>query len=233
MESTELKKILETLLFITDSPLGIKKLSAITEEREEIIRDHLASLCNDYENEKRPLQIRQIGGGWQMSTRPEYGQWVRKLYNNKMTARLTQAALETLCIVAYRQPLTRSEIEAIRGVDSSGPIDTLVQRRLIYISGRKEIPGRPMLYATTPEFLRQFGLASLKDLPKLETFSIDSSDMEVQGIAAQMADNALKDKNPAARIMPTPDENVQQLEMFPTENDKNDEENPAEEGDNA
>ena len=233
MESTELKKILETLLFITDSPLGIKKLSAITEEREEIIRDHLASLCKDYENERRPLQIRQIGGGWQMSTRPEYGQWVRKLYNNKMTARLTQAALETLCIVAYRQPLTRSEIEAIRGVDSSGPIDTLAQRRLIYISGRKEIPGRPMLYATTPEFLRQFGLASLKDLPKLETFSIDSSDMEVQGIAAQMADNALKDKNPAARIMPTPDETVQQLEMFPNENDKNDEENPAEEGDNA
>lgn len=188
MESPELKKILETLLFITETPLSIKKLSAITDEKEEIIKDHIISLCNDYEKENRTLQIRQAAGGWQMATRPEYGQWVRKLYSSKMTLRLTQAAMETLCIAAYKQPITKSEIEAVRGVDSGGTIETLLQRKLIAASGRKEVPGRPILYSTTQEFLRQFGLNSLKDLPKLNSFKLENMTEQAQMTAAEIAE---------------------------------------------
>ena len=214
MESPELKKILETLLFITDAPLSIKKLAGITEEKEEIIKDHIKSLQEDYEKSGSTFQIRQTAGGWQMATRAEYGIWVRKLYNTKMTVRLTQAALETLCIVAYKQPITKSEIEAVRGVDSSGPLDTLTQRKLIYVSGRKEIPGRPLLYATTQEFLRQFGLNTIKDLPKLETFAIENPAMSAQSAAVQMADNSIKQNNEIKDILPEqPD--AQQIELFP------------------
>lgn len=197
MESPELKKIIETLLFITDTPLSIKRLAAITEEKEEIIKDHLTIIKDSYDSSGNALQIRQVAGGWQMATRPQYGQWVRKLYSSKMTVRLTQAALETLCIVAYKQPITRAEIEAVRGVDSVGPLETLTQRRLITVTGRKEVAGRPLLYGTTQEFLRQFGLNSLKDLPKLETFNIENPALNAQSTAAELADEAIKEENAA------------------------------------
>ena len=194
MESVELKKILETLLFITDAPLSIKKLASITEEPEDIIKDHIESIRSGYDSSGHALQLRQAAGGWQMATRPEYASWVRKLYGTKMTVRLTQAALETLCIVAYKQPITRAEVEAVRGVDSAGPLDTLAQRRLITVAGRKEVPGRPLLYCTSPEFLRQFGLNSLKDLPKIETFNIDNPSLAAQSTAAELADEELNNE---------------------------------------
>lgn len=225
MESPELKKILETLLFITDSPLSIKKIANITEEKEEIIKDHIMSLQEDYERSGSTFQIRQTAGGWQMATRTEYSIWVRKLYNTKMTVRLTQAALETLCIVAYKQPITKSEIEAVRGVDSSGPLDTLTQRRLIYVSGRKEIPGRPLLYATTQEFLRQFGLNTIKDLPKLETFAIENPAMAAQGTAVQMADNSIRQKSETQDMHPE-QHDAQQIELFPDEKTEENINNP-------
>ncbi len=122
MEDAELKKVLETLLFITDAPLPVSRIAQLCEIRnKERIESALQELRKTYDDEGRTLQVMQVAGGWQLATRAEYGIWVRKLYHNKMTVRLTQAALETLCIIAYKQPLTRAEIEAIRGVEVIGP----------------------------------------------------------------------------------------------------------------
>jgi len=169
MDIKDLKKIIETLLFITDAPLDSAKLSGICGVGAEKIEEALGLLASGYEKSDGALQIVSVAGGWQMSTRPEFAVWVRRLYQNKITVRLTQAALETLCIIAYKQPVTRAELEAVRGVDTSGPLDTLLQRKLIEITGRRESLGRPMLYGTTPEFLRQFGLKGLSDLPRLDS----------------------------------------------------------------
>ena len=187
MEDAELKKVLETLLFITDAPLPVSRIAQLCEiKNKERLEGALAELRKTYDEEGRTFQIMQVAGGWQLATRPEYGIWVRKLYQNKMTVRLTQAALETLCIIAYKQPLTRAEIEAIRGVEVIGPLETLTQRRLITVVGRRESIGRPILYGTTSEFLRQFGLNSLDDLPKLESFNIDNMAAAAQSTAVEM-----------------------------------------------
>jgi segregation and condensation protein B len=144
----------------------------------------------------------QVAGGWQLATRPEYGLWVRKLYHNKMTVRLTQAALETLCIIAYKQPLTRAEIEAVRGVEVIGPLDTLTQRKLVTVVGRRESIGRPILYGTTSEFLRQFGLNSLDDMPKLESFNIDNMAAAAQSTAVELIE---QETEPVAEGAPPAD----------------------------
>ncbi len=187
MEDAELKKVLETLMFITDAPLPVSRIMQLCEIRnKERVENALAELRKSYDDEGRTLQVMQVAGGWQLATRPEYGLWVRKLYHNKMTVRLTQAALETLCIIAYKQPLTRAEIEAIRGVEVIGPLDTLSQRRLITVVGRRESIGRPILYGTTSEFLRQFGLNSLDSLPKLESFNIENMAAAAQSTAVEL-----------------------------------------------
>jgi len=176
MEEKELKKIIETLLFITDEPLSADKIAKICDIRDvKYVSEKLQELKYAYDMEGKALTIISVAGGWQMSTRPEYGIWVRKLYNSRLTLRLSNAALEVLSIIAFKQPITRAEIEAIRGVDSSGPIDTLIERKLITNIGRKETLGRPILYGTTDEFLKQFGLNSIKDLPNLD--SIISQDV--------------------------------------------------------
>jgi segregation and condensation protein B len=187
MEDAELKKVLETLLFITDAPLPVSRIAQLCEiKNKERLETALQELRKTYDGEGRALQVMQVAGGWQLATRPEHGLWVRKLFHNKMTVRLTQAALETLCIIAYKQPLTRAEIEAIRGVEVIGPLETLTQRRLITVVGRRESIGRPILYGTTSEFLRQFGLNSLDDLPKLETFNIENVAAAAQATAVEL-----------------------------------------------
>ncbi|HOW90107.1 MAG TPA: SMC-Scp complex subunit ScpB [Elusimicrobiales bacterium] len=169
MEETELRKALETLFFITDHPLPPERVAQLCEIKDlERVNNAIAELKGDLDRGGSALQLMQIAGGWQMATRPENSLWVRKLYHSKMTVRLSQAAIETLCIIAYRQPITRAEIESIRGVEVIGPLDTLSERKLITVVGRRETVGRPILYGTTGEFLRQFGLNSLDDLPKLE-----------------------------------------------------------------
>lgn len=189
MEDTELKKALETLLFIADHPLPVESLAQLCEvKKQERVKALLDELKAVYDVEERALQIMQVAGGWQMSTRPAYSLWVRKLYHNKMTVRLTQAALETLCIIAYKQPLTRAEIEAIRGVEVIGPLDTLTERRLITVIGRRETTGRPILYGTTTEFLRQFGLNTLSDLPKLKSFVVENPAASAQATALELVE---------------------------------------------
>ena len=169
MENESALKNLETMLFITDRPLSAEKLATVLEKDEAAVRDLLAQLQNSYLDSGRALQIVESGGGFQMATKPEYASYVRKLYRERMTVRLSVASLETLAIIAYRQPLTRAEIESIRGVEVIAALETLVERGLIKVDGRKETVGRPLLYSTTPEFLRFFGFNSLEDMPKLET----------------------------------------------------------------
>lgn len=174
MEDNELKKALETLLFITDHPLPLERLAQLCEIRkEERVAAALEDLKREYAETGRALQVMQVAGGYQLATLPEYSIWVRRLYNTRMTVRLSNAALETLCIIAYKQPITRAEVEAIRGVEVIGPLETLMERKLIAAVGRKETVGRPLLYGTTSEFLRQFGLNALDDLPKLDTMVVE------------------------------------------------------------
>ncbi|MFH1618963.1 MAG: SMC-Scp complex subunit ScpB [bacterium] len=170
MDREELKKIIETLLFITDHPLSPEKLCRLSGEKDaEAVSQALAAVKGDYAARNAGIQLNEVAGGFQLATRPEYGRVVRKLFHEKMTMRLSSAALETLAIVAYRQPLTRAEIESLRGVEVIAPLETLLERRLLKVVGRKETVGRPLLYGTTVEFLKQFGFNSLEDMPPLET----------------------------------------------------------------
>ncbi len=173
MEPNDTKKIIEALLFIAEQPVTSKMLEGLfdnavpREELENLIR----SLADDYAGRGGALEVRDIAGGWQLSTRPEFGPWIRKLFKDRLTYRLSPSAMETLSIIAYKQPITRNEIEEIRGVEVSGVMETLVERKLIKIAGRKETVGRPLLYATTSDFLRSFGLNKLEDLPSLDSLT--------------------------------------------------------------
>lgn len=170
LDRETLKKAVESLLFITDQPLSVEKLAKVTGEKDpDSVRVVLLELQTEYENRRSPVQILEIAEGYQMATRPEQAAWVRRLYQDRLTFRLSNAGLETLSIVAYRQPLTRAEIEDIRGVEVIAALETLLEKRLIRVVGRKEAIGRPLLYGTTPEFLRHFGLKSLEQLPELDS----------------------------------------------------------------
>ncbi|MDR0646649.1 MAG: SMC-Scp complex subunit ScpB [Elusimicrobiota bacterium] len=168
----DFKRIIETLLFITDRPLGVERISHVAEVNNlDLTREIIEELRGEYASGGRAIQILEIGGGFQLATKPEYGRWVRKLYNEKMSAKLSSAALETLAIIAYKQPITRAEIEAIRGVDIIAPLEKIMERGLVRIVGKKDTPGRPMVYGTTEEFLRIFGLNKMSELPDIASFS--------------------------------------------------------------
>jgi segregation and condensation protein B len=171
MDAAERKKVLELLLWISDHPLKVSDVRSLlgndspsAEELEAEIRAYGKEL----DEREAPMQLMEVADGFQVSSRPVYASWVRKLYKDKTTLRLSTSALETLSIVAYKQPMTRGEIEEIRGVEVTGVLETLLERKMVRIVGRKETLGRPLLYGTTPDFMRQFGLKSLDDLPKLE-----------------------------------------------------------------
>ena len=166
--SAELKAILEALIFASPEPLTPKAIfKLLATEPKEDIQAALAQLKQEYE---RPggLQLVEVAGGYQIVTRPDLHDWVRRLFNERTTQKLTVQALETLAVIAYRQPITAAEITEVRGVNTSGVLNTLLERHLIKIVGRKQVVGRPFLYATTKEFLIRFGLNDLADLPKVE-----------------------------------------------------------------
>ncbi len=175
LQREDLKQIVETLLFITDRPVKPSRLADVIENTDgRKIREIILALKDEYAARGSAVQIVEIGGGFQMCTKPEYGRWVRRLYNEKMTTRLSNAALETLAIVAYKQPITRAEMEAIRGVDVAGPLEKLLDRGLVRVVGKKDTIGRPMVYGTTDEFLRTFGLNKISELPDLQVFAAKS-----------------------------------------------------------
>ena len=170
--TADAKKIIETLLFITDRPVKPGRLAEVVETvSAKQVLAIIEELTREYAQTGRAVQIVEVGGGFQMATKPEYGRWVRKLYNEKMTTKLSNAALETLAIIAYKQPITRAEMEAIRGVDVAGPLERLLERGLVRVVGKKDTIGRPMVYGTTDEFLRMFGLNKVSELPDLQVFA--------------------------------------------------------------
>jgi segregation and condensation protein B len=161
-------KVVETLLFSADEPLTLTRLAEVAEVDARIVRKAVDDLNRRYEESDRTFRIHRVAQGFQMYTLSEYSEWVRKMYKRQFVQRLSNASLEVLAIIGYRQPVTRPEIEKLRGVDCSGPLLTLLERRLIATAGRARRPGSPFLYRTTREFLRYFGLETLEDLPPLE-----------------------------------------------------------------
>ncbi|MGB6011753.1 MAG: SMC-Scp complex subunit ScpB [Desulfobacterales bacterium] len=161
----DIKNIIESLLLVAEEPLKIdriKDILALAEKKE--IQNALTELSSEYENRKGGFFLREVAGGYQIRTRPEYREWIKRLIQPK-PLRLSKPALETLSIIAYKQPIIRSDIEHIRGVDCGGILRMLLERKLVRILGRKAIPGRPHIYATTKQFLEVFDLKNLEDLP--------------------------------------------------------------------
>lgn len=163
-----LKAIVEGLLFASDTPLTTDKIKSVLEVADrKAIREVLTSLTQEYESAKRGFFLSEVAGGFQLRTRPEYRQWIRRLKETR-PARLSRAGMETLAIIAYKQPVLRSDVEYLRGVDCGGTLRTLLERRLIRVLGRKDLPGRPMIYGTTKQFLELFDLKDLNGLPTLK-----------------------------------------------------------------
>ena len=169
------KAIIESLLFVSNEPLTLTQIrDVLGDVDEKSIRRWLTEIQEDLSGTSRGIQLIEIAHGYRLVTKPQYAEWVQKLIVTKQNLKLTKAGLETLAVIAYRQPLVRVEIEAIRGVDCGGVIQTLLERKLIKVVGRKEVVGRPLLYGTTPEFLDQFGLKNLSDLPTLDELTISA-----------------------------------------------------------
>ncbi len=166
-----LKGILEALLFVTAEPIAVTRflalLGAVTKQE---VEQALTSLGQDYEQEGRGLQLAEVAGGYRIVTKAEFAPWLKRLEKVKAPSKLSRSALESLAIIAYKQPIVRAEVEQIRGVETSGVIRTLLERKLVRIVGRKEEPGRPIMYGTTKAFLEHFGLKDLSQLPPLREF---------------------------------------------------------------
>jgi segregation and condensation protein B len=168
MPPVHLRSAVEALLFSSDQPLPLSLLAEALDAPPERVSEALAELGADYKAREAGVELREMAGGWIVTTTAEQHEWVARMLRGKRKMRLSRAALETLAIIAYKQPVTKSEIEAIRGVDSSGTLATLLERSLVTIKGRSTVVGRPLLYGSTGDFLNYFGLKDLTDLPRPE-----------------------------------------------------------------
>ncbi len=183
-----IKSILESLLFVSDKPLEPKEVAEILEISKKDIEEKIEELIQDYKNRDAGICIIKVAGGYKMCAAPSNEEWIRKMYKERNKRKLSTASLETLAIIAYKQPITKPEIEAIRGVDVSGVIKHLLDIGLIKIGGRKDVPGRPFIYITTKKFLEHFGLNSLDELPNLEEFAGFYQDFEAQSTGEEKKD---------------------------------------------
>jgi len=171
MKTKEIDQIIEALLFANPSPINQAQLNQVFNSPVPSLKDSIKRLNNFYSKYEKPYSINSIAGGFQLATNSDYDIWIRRLLRKSNKLTLSSAALDALAIVAYKQPIGRYDIEAIRGVDSSGVIKTLLSRNLIKIKGRGDGPGRPLLYSTTKIFLEQFGINRISDMPKLKEVS--------------------------------------------------------------
>ena len=162
--------VIEALIFVSEDPLSVKTLAEVLKEDKDVVTQTLNALVEEFNARNGGLQLREVAGGWQFATRPEYHEHVRAFLKTRPSAKLSIASLETLAVIAYRQPVTVPEILEIRGVQSPSAIKTLLDKKLIVAKGRKETVGRPMMYGTSKEFLLQFGLKDLTELPSVEDF---------------------------------------------------------------
>jgi len=167
---TERAGVIEALIFVSEEPLSGRTIAEVLKEDRAVIGEALELLVKEFNGRNGGLQLREVAGGWQFATRPEYHEHMRAFLKTRPSAKLTLASLETLAVIAYRQPVTVPEILEIRGVQSPSAIKTLLDKKLIVAKGRKETVGRPMMYGTSKEFLLQFGLKDLTELPSVEDF---------------------------------------------------------------
>ncbi len=168
-DQEELKGILESLLFVSHDPLTLDKLVAVLEDwPKPVVKATLDSMKLEFEENGRGFLIAEIAGGFLMVTRPEFSGYIKRLTKAKSSSKLSRSALETLAIIGYKQPITRAEIEKVRGVETSGVLRTLLDQKLVRIVGRQDVPGRPIVYGTSKQFLQRFGLRDLRDLPPLK-----------------------------------------------------------------
>lgn len=177
------RNIVEALLFISDQPLTLERMAEVTDVEKEEIKQAVDELSNEYRRADRGFQIREVAGGYRMYSHPAYAQYIEKLILSYDHRRLSQAALETLSIVAYKQPVTKVDIAAVRGVNSEGVVNTLVNRGLVKEIGKQDSPGLPVLYGTTDRFLESFGLKNNSELPSLDEFIPDDE------VRKQIVDN--------------------------------------------
>ncbi len=183
MDIREMEAIVEGLLFAAGDPVPVARIAEILDLDKSTAKRFLANMALKLQNSQRGILMREIDGSYQLCTRPEHFEYISRLVEPRQKQALSQAAFETLAIVAYNQPVTRARIEMIRGVNSDSSIATLIERNLIREAGRLDSPGRPMLYETTEEFLRSFGFKSVKDLPLIEfdkIISENQSDVSTQ-----------------------------------------------------
>ena len=195
----ELRAIVEALVFAAEEPLTLGDLADLfPSASRESLQQALDDVVAYWEGNRRGLQVLRVAGGYRMTTRPELGEWVRALFRSRNRRRLSPAALETLAHVAYRQPVTTPEIQALRGTDPGGVLQTLLDRRLLRVVGRKKVVGKPLLYGTTQEFLTHFGLNSLTDLPTLEEFGAVAAQLARQPRAAEAEVGPFEEDDDAA-----------------------------------
>lgn len=168
---SDIKSAIESMLFVSGEPLALRELSNNLELKEKNVEEILSEMANEYEDKSRGIRLISINGEYQLVTKSENSDFVQKLLKKNKKHSLSQASIESLAIIAYKQPITRIDIDEIRGVKSESAIARLIERGLIKDIGRLEVPGRPILYGTTDEFLRQFGLETLKELPSLDLYN--------------------------------------------------------------
>jgi segregation and condensation protein B len=168
--AAERRGVIEALIFVSEEPLGAKVISDVLREDRAVVEEALAELAKEFNGRNGGLQLREVAGGWQFATRPEFHEHVRAYLKSRPSAKLSIASLETLAVIAYKQPVTVPEILEIRGVQSPSSVKTLLDKKLIVAKGRKDTVGRPMMYGTSKEFLMQFGLKDLGELPSMEDF---------------------------------------------------------------
>ena len=179
MSENNLKAVIEALLFASDKPLSLERMrNALDNMDAAQIRGILEELKNDYEKSERGVRIAEIAGGFQIITAPSFAPFLKKLYKDRHVDKLSKPALETLAIIAYKQPVTKLEVESLRSVNVDGVFYSLMDKGLIRVAGRKKAPGRPKVYGTTAQFLEYFGLKSLEELPKIENFQTALSEKE-------------------------------------------------------
>ncbi|MCK4519171.1 MAG: SMC-Scp complex subunit ScpB [Candidatus Omnitrophica bacterium] len=202
MERVEVKRIIEAMLIASEEPLSLEQMRLVLETEEpRAIRERIEELKNEYRETGRSFGINEVAGGYQIGTRTEYAKYIRKLYKNKHVERLSKPALETMAIIAYKQPVTRLDIEEIRGVSVDGVMRSLLEKGLVKVKGRKEVVGRPFLYGTSSLFLKYFGLKSLEDLPSIEHFR-------------QTADEVIEENRGAeAPLEQAEDKEIQQVDV--------------------
>lgn len=196
MDEVQAKRIIEALIFVYGEPITLKCLHEALQVVElSEIRQMIASLNAEYAASGRAFLIQEVAGGYQLVTDWQLAPWIRRALQSPKAGTVSKATLETLAVIAYRQPITKAEIEAIRGVDVGASLDTLVEKRFVRVAGRKETPGRPFLYGTTPDFLRHFGLRSLEALPALQLPTLAEPEAESQPAAAAEAPVAADSSN--------------------------------------